>query len=324
MVLSNPLQHRFAAGEPWTVSARPEDQSWVERTAAQMNHVLAHGPWIDITGIDRLLSRGSSTSAAAEPRPMPMSPPWNSYILTRSEPEGDIGMAIVAIDRETDADGLDDLRGMVHYDCPWEEVRWLLMFHVIAAPRHGTPHLPDVTLTACVRRDGLAASPRCRCMVSAMPSVRDRVERDMDEGRLYCSREIIRAIEAHQLLHCRDISLRERELSPRLSRQLSRRLGVPEQIHRHHTLILRLPARRGSRSDADQEIDLGEYRHRPLPEHLVRGNFAYYTADAPLFGRITGSIWRPPHTRGDIENGKITKDYRIDGAKQPHRRDGAG
>ena len=27
---------------------------------------------------------------------------------------------------------------------------------------------------------------------------------------------------------------------------------------------------------------------------MRRGNFAFYSKDKPLFGRITGLVWRPP------------------------------
>ena len=37
-----------------------------------------------------------------------------------------------------------------------------------------------------------------------------------------------------------------------------------------------------------------------------------YTADAPLFGRLIGRFWIPPHVRGDKNKGIIIKDYEID------------
>jgi len=32
--------------------------------------------------------------------------------------------------------------------------------------------------------------------------------------------------------------------------------------------------------------------------HICRGHFATYTAERPLFGRVTGTVWKPMHTRG--------------------------
>jgi hypothetical protein len=44
--------------------------------------------------------------------------------------------------------------------------------------------------------------------------------------------------------------------------------------------------------------------------HVCRGNYATYTEDKPLFGRITGTVWRKSHTRGDAKNGVIVSDYK--------------
>jgi hypothetical protein len=46
--------------------------------------------------------------------------------------------------------------------------------------------------------------------------------------------------------------------------------------------------------------------------HFVRGHFATYTEDAPLFGKVTGTFWKPAHTRGSLEYGEIVKDYNVE------------
>lgn len=45
--------------------------------------------------------------------------------------------------------------------------------------------------------------------------------------------------------------------------------------------------------------------------HFVRGHFATYTADKPLFGNIVGTVWKPAHVRGDIKQGAVVKDYSV-------------
>jgi len=45
--------------------------------------------------------------------------------------------------------------------------------------------------------------------------------------------------------------------------------------------------------------------------HIVRGNFATYTESNPLFGKFTGTYWRPAHVRGDKKHGEIVKDYNV-------------
>jgi len=50
-----------------------------------------------------------------------------------------------------------------------------------------------------------------------------------------------------------------------------------------------------------------------LPVHLVRGHFAEYTPERPMFGRngSHGKFWIPAHARGTIENGIVVKDYEV-------------
>lgn len=43
--------------------------------------------------------------------------------------------------------------------------------------------------------------------------------------------------------------------------------------------------------------------------HICRGHFATYSEDNPLFGKMTGTFWRPQHVRGDRARGEVKKDY---------------
>lgn len=45
--------------------------------------------------------------------------------------------------------------------------------------------------------------------------------------------------------------------------------------------------------------------------HICRGHFATYTDDKPLFGKITGTFWKPMHTRGNKTRGEVKKDYKV-------------
>ena len=45
--------------------------------------------------------------------------------------------------------------------------------------------------------------------------------------------------------------------------------------------------------------------------HICRGHFATYTDDNPLFGKYTGTFWRPMHKRGHKEAGEVRKSYKI-------------
>ena len=45
--------------------------------------------------------------------------------------------------------------------------------------------------------------------------------------------------------------------------------------------------------------------------HTVRGHFATYTPEAPLFGKLVGTYWRPWHLSGNPERGVIESDYKL-------------
>lgn len=50
-----------------------------------------------------------------------------------------------------------------------------------------------------------------------------------------------------------------------------------------------------------------------LPLHTVRGHFATYTEDRPMFGRPGeyGRYWVPSHTRGSRKHGEVKKVYEV-------------
>lgn len=45
--------------------------------------------------------------------------------------------------------------------------------------------------------------------------------------------------------------------------------------------------------------------------HIARGHFAHYSEDKPLFGKYTGTFWRPAHVRGSADVGTVYKDYKV-------------
>lgn len=48
------------------------------------------------------------------------------------------------------------------------------------------------------------------------------------------------------------------------------------------------------------------------PFHWVRGNFARYTEDAPLFGKYVGTVYRPLHAAGKKSDGQVVKSYTVE------------
>jgi hypothetical protein len=45
--------------------------------------------------------------------------------------------------------------------------------------------------------------------------------------------------------------------------------------------------------------------------HICRAHFAHYTEEHPLFGKYTGTFYKPMHVRGHLKKGVVIKDYDI-------------
>lgn len=45
--------------------------------------------------------------------------------------------------------------------------------------------------------------------------------------------------------------------------------------------------------------------------HICRGHFATYSPEKPLFGKYSGTFWKPQHVKGNKKHGEIVKDYAV-------------
>lgn len=107
------------------------------------------------------------------------------------------------------------------------------------------------------------------------------------------------------LLHCRNVEIRDRPVS-RQQRRMAERTGKPAITYKELVIdAFRRQVRYETSQSGESEIK------RAL--HICRGHFATYTDDNPLFGRYTGTFWRPMHVRGDKAAGEIRKTYKIKG-----------
>lgn len=105
-----------------------------------------------------------------------------------------------------------------------------------------------------------------------------------------------------QFMNCKNVELVDRKPSEKFQRFAKRR-SIPSNTYKVlkvHTTRKAYPD--GESSDGD---------HDPKRLHIVRGHFAHYTEDKPLFGKYTGTFWRPAHVRGDESMGVVVKDYEV-------------
>lgn len=114
--------------------------------------------------------------------------------------------------------------------------------------------------------------------------------------------EIIVALTAICFAHCKGTEIEEHQPT-RQVRRAAERAGKP--VFTFHTIDIH-PARQVLRTE-------GKITENGIAKalHICRGHFAHYTADKPLFGKYTGTFYRPMHIRGSAEKGIVGKDYRI-------------
>lgn len=111
--------------------------------------------------------------------------------------------------------------------------------------------------------------------------------------------------ETLRLMNCKNITT-ENHKPPEALNKARRKKGKQELLT-YKTLKLLLP---GKKEKHDLVNDPTSEHNRI---HLCRGHFKEYTADAPLFGRITGLWWWQAHVRGQNKDGVVMKDYEIRG-----------
>ena len=91
--------------------------------------------------------------------------------------------------------------------------------------------------------------------------------------------------------------------SRQVSRQVKRKTGKKPSPH--------FEIKVSPQKTQKRYIKSGKSRQK-RDAHIVRGHFATYTDNNPLFGKYTGTYWRPSHARGIKEGDKPSpKNYRI-------------
>jgi hypothetical protein len=90
----------------------------------------------------------------------------------------------------------------------------------------------------------------------------------------------------------------------KLSKRHEKKYGVPLVTDK----ILKVtPMNKVNANDYDS--DDGDSIDKAL--HIVRGHFATYTAEQPMFGKYVGTFWKEAHLRGNAEKGVVVKDYEV-------------
>lgn len=108
---------------------------------------------------------------------------------------------------------------------------------------------------------------------------------------------------ANSFCHCKGITIEKSILNKSFQKSRIKRGKLP--FFRFNTIVIN-PMREVLKREGKSET-LGLKKAL----HICRGHFATYTQEAPLFGRVTGTFWKPMHVRGNAKEGVVVKDYKI-------------
>ena len=114
--------------------------------------------------------------------------------------------------------------------------------------------------------------------------------------------EAVAALLAICFAHCKGTSIEEHQPTRQI-RRAAERTGKP--TFSFHTIDIH-PSTTILKSE-------GHISENGLVRalHICRGHFAHYTKEHPLFGKYTGTFYRPMHVRGSASQGITFKDYRV-------------
>lgn len=145
--------------------------------------------------------------------------------------------------------------------------------------------------------------PRDDTSVEFLRSVSDKTQVLADASKVWSSIAGVTCLMALQFMNCKNVRVASNEPSPKLSKAHEKRHGKP--LVRYHTIQIE-PMKQVLETE-------GGIGHNGIKKalHICRGHFATYTDDKPLFGRVTGTFWKPAHVRGSLSEGAVVSDYKV-------------
>lgn len=118
----------------------------------------------------------------------------------------------------------------------------------------------------------------------------------------------ISALALH-FMHCKNVVLEDAPfIGPRQQRRALERKGFKQA--KFKTLIIE-PMKQVLKAEGGIETN-----GLKKALHICRGHFATYSEDKPLFGKYSGTFWKPSHVRGNADHGTVYKDYKVNPPKE--------
>ena len=219
---------------------------------------------------------------------LPWKRPWFEFKMPKKDPvglSGFSGKTIIVQAQELKVDW-DDI-----------EEKYLTEF-MVSIVLNGLP----VTVIDVVYGLDEGGIPTNNFNVQGLHDMFEQYKEDEESTLILLSMFTFPVLMAISLLGCINVSYIDRMLPRSYLRRCKRSGSVPVK---YKTLDIEL-----FRKQVRQDVQPGESEiKRAL--HICRGNFAHYTEDKPLFGKYTGTYWRPMHVRGSKQFGEVIKDYRV-------------
>lgn len=123
-----------------------------------------------------------------------------------------------------------------------------------------------------------------------------------DPGKHTLSPALTTALFAICFCHCKNITI-EQEKRSRQARRAAERAKTPAITFKTIDIhpVQKIMAEEGQIESQGIKKAL----------HICRAHFAHYTEEHPLFGKYTGTFYKPLHVRGSLKEGAAIKDYHI-------------
>ena len=114
---------------------------------------------------------------------------------------------------------------------------------------------------------------------------------------------------AQNLMHCENVKVERTEMPPKLAKKIARKHGY-RPVTKWHAVKIE-PMKKVLRGSGGVR-GIGVEKAM----HVVRGNFAEYTEDKKLFGKVVGKVFRPMHVRGNKALGVKKPGYVVEPPKE--------
>lgn len=285
---------------PWFVQgAKIEDLTRWRELAVKLQGTIAEVPIFEISNVaDYWFSiPGEHCSYRDFPQSVPPFPVcFVEFAIKFPDIEASrVGWLFICQDKDDEGSGLFDAD---HGDyAEFEDARWIVNAILCLKFTQKATHVGYREIFG-ITPDGTLCPNSCSACASSGVT-QDWVEAFKSQFRPM----VYPALFAFSLANCKNVETRVVEPDAAINRE--RRKGGIKPFVRYHTINIE-PMKKVLRTEGQVET-VGLKR----AFHICRGHFATFTPERPLFGKIAGTFWMPPHVRGSVKEGVVVSDYRV-------------